>query len=423
MTGNRSLTGIARLARQRFTGTGTRSDNTRRAADRADKVEFTVNGRQASVHVAPRVTLADALRDHLGLTGTHVGCEHGVCGMCTVLIDGDAARSCLVLACQVEGSEVTTVEGLGTPAELHPLQEAFGRHHALQCGFCTPGQLVSAYDLLSERPGIPAEELPEQLSGVLCRCTGYRNIVSAVAEVAEAHPQGVPEPLNCGAGRLAPARLGGPGEPGALAADDDAPPAEVVVPGGDPTARIAVAETVAATPAEVWRVVEDTHRLAACLPGAEIVRDFGDDRYRGRVGLALGPVRLAFLGDVLVTERDQAAYTLAADAQGSDAANGQAVARLRLRLEPDPAGTRVSAEADLYLSGRIAQFGRGLVADVSRDLFARFAIALGAAARGEAPLEGQAAPADALAMARALLISRLRSLRGLGKKFRTHRRD
>jgi carbon-monoxide dehydrogenase small subunit len=148
--------------------------------------------------VAPRVTLADALRDHLGLTGTHLGCEHGICGMCTVLVNGEAARSCLLFACQLAGADVITVEGLGRQDDLHPLQEAFGRHHALQCGFCTPGFLLSAFDLLTHHPSVTDEELPAELSGVLCRCTGYRNIRTAVAEVAEAYRDGLPDPINCG---------------------------------------------------------------------------------------------------------------------------------------------------------------------------------------------------------------------------------
>ena len=158
---------------------------------------MTVNGKQVTVTAPPRMTLADALRDRLGLTGTHLGCEHGICGMCTVLVDGQAARSCLLFACQLDGAEVLTVEGLGRPGELHPLQQAFGRHHALQCGFCTPGFLLSAYDLLRHRPEVTQDELAAELSGVLCRCTGYRNILSAVAEAARAHPDGLPAPLNC----------------------------------------------------------------------------------------------------------------------------------------------------------------------------------------------------------------------------------
>ncbi len=160
---------------------------------------MTVNGAQVKVTVSPRVTLADALRERLGLTGTHLGCEHGICGMCTVLVDGQAARSCLLFASQLDGADVLTVEGLGRPAELHPLQQAFGRHHALQCGFCTPGFLLSAYDLLTHKPGVAEEELAGELSGVLCRCTGYRNILAAVAEVARTHHAGVPGPLNCAA--------------------------------------------------------------------------------------------------------------------------------------------------------------------------------------------------------------------------------
>ena len=147
-------------------------------------VDRCVNGAEVHLELPARVTLADALRDHLGLTGTHLGCEHGVCGMCTVLVDGEAARSCLLFACQLDGSEILTVEGLGRPDDLHPLQAAFGRNHALQCGFCTPGFLLSALDLLTHRPDVTEDELPIELSGVLCRCTGYRNIVAAVAEAA-----------------------------------------------------------------------------------------------------------------------------------------------------------------------------------------------------------------------------------------------
>ncbi len=169
-------------------------------ADGRVTTHLTVNGKPVTLTLPPRVTLADALRDHLGLTGTHLGCEHGICGMCTVLLDGQAARSCLLFACQLEGAAVLTIEGLGRPGRLHPLQQAFGRHHALQCGFCTPGFLLSAYDLLTCKPEVTQEELPAELSGVLCRCTGYRNILSAVADVARTHPDGIAPPLNCAPG-------------------------------------------------------------------------------------------------------------------------------------------------------------------------------------------------------------------------------
>ena len=163
------------------------------AADATVEITLTVNGRETTLAVAPRTTLSDVLRDRLGLTGTHVGCEHGVCGMCTVLVDGEAARSCLLFAVQCEGAEITTVEGLGSAGDQHPLQRAFSHHHALQCGFCTPGMLMSSYDLLAGGT-YDEDTLAEDMSGVLCRCTGYRGILAAVADVAAAHPDGVPAP-------------------------------------------------------------------------------------------------------------------------------------------------------------------------------------------------------------------------------------
>lgn len=147
-------------------------------------ITLTVNGQEVRAEVEPRVTLADFLRDELGLTGTKLGCEHGVCGACTVLVDGAAVRSCLMLAVQAEGADVLTIEGLAGDG-LHPVQEAFWEHHGLQCGFCTPGMVLAAYALLQERPSPSEEEIREALAGNLCRCTGYQNIVVAVRAAAE----------------------------------------------------------------------------------------------------------------------------------------------------------------------------------------------------------------------------------------------
>ena len=147
-------------------------------------VDVTVNGLRYREDVEARLLLADFIRHRLGLTGTHVGCEHGVCGACTVMVDGLAVRSCLMLAAQVDGSEIVTVEGLAGVGELTPLQASFHRHHALQCGFCTPGILVAAEDLLSRDLAPSREEIVDMLSGHLCRCTGYTPIVDAIVEVA-----------------------------------------------------------------------------------------------------------------------------------------------------------------------------------------------------------------------------------------------
>jgi carbon-monoxide dehydrogenase small subunit len=149
------------------------------------KVSVTVNGRKYDVaDVEPRMLLSDFLRDELGLTGTHVGCEHGVCGACTVLVNGDSARSCLMLAVQTNGAEIVTVEGLGSPEALNELQAQFREHHGLQCGFCTPGMLMTGEDLLRKYPLATDEDIREGLSGNLCRCTGYQNIVAAIRSAA-----------------------------------------------------------------------------------------------------------------------------------------------------------------------------------------------------------------------------------------------
>jgi aerobic-type carbon monoxide dehydrogenase small subunit (CoxS/CutS family) len=151
------------------------------------ELALTVNGRSVQELVDDRLLLSDFLRHSIGLRGTHVGCEHGVCGACTVQVDGRAVRSCLMLAAQAEGCRVETVESLADPeAPLSPLQDAFRRHHALQCGFCTPGILMSAAELLAEGGTPTRREIEELLSGHLCRCTGYESIVDAIAEVAGA---------------------------------------------------------------------------------------------------------------------------------------------------------------------------------------------------------------------------------------------
>lgn len=154
----------------------------------AGKISLTlkVNGSEQAAAVEPRRSLVDFLRHDLGLVGTHVGCEHGVCGACTVMLDGRTVRSCLLFAAQADGSEVTTIEGIGTDEALHPLQLAFQQHHALQCGFCTPGMIMAALDIVRRRGNdLDEHTIREQLDGNICRCTGYHNIVKAIQYAAE----------------------------------------------------------------------------------------------------------------------------------------------------------------------------------------------------------------------------------------------
>jgi carbon-monoxide dehydrogenase small subunit len=156
------------------------------------QVSVRVNGVHYTEDVEPRLLLVHFLRDNLRLTGTHVGCDTSNCGACTVHVDGEAVKSCTVLAVQADGSEVTTIEGMGAEGNLHPLQEAFWEHHGLQCGYCTPGMIMAAADLLARNPDPSEHDVREALAGNLCRCTGYHNIVKAVQAAAKAPREGVP---------------------------------------------------------------------------------------------------------------------------------------------------------------------------------------------------------------------------------------
>jgi len=156
----------------------------RESSQQETNITTTVNGEQRSWSVPVRLTLADFLRHELGLTGVHLGCEHGVCGACTVWVDGRPARSCLMLAPQIDGRAVTTIEGIGAPTELHPMQEAFRECHGLQCGYCTPAMVLTAISLLREVPNPSEEEVREYMSGNICRCTGYNFIVDAILRAA-----------------------------------------------------------------------------------------------------------------------------------------------------------------------------------------------------------------------------------------------
>src|ERR1044072_3135650 len=169
------------------------------------QINLRVNGKNWQGSVSTRMTLADFLRDQLGLTGTHLGCEHGVCGACTVHFDGEAGGLCLMLAVQANGHQIGTVEGLGQNGQLSKLQESFHRQHALQCGFCTPGFLMTATAFLRSNPNPSEQSIREALSGNLCGCTGYKGIVQAVREASQEDPAASPAPPPCAVGTTAPA--------------------------------------------------------------------------------------------------------------------------------------------------------------------------------------------------------------------------
>jgi carbon-monoxide dehydrogenase small subunit len=346
---------------------------------------LTVNGTEVRLDVEPRLTLADALRQRLHLTGTHLGCEHGVCGACTVLVNGSAVRSCLIFVVQADGADVVTVEGLGRPNDLHPLQRAFSERHGLQCGFCTPGFLMSAYELLRDRPEVAASgEAARDLSGVLCRCTGYRGIVEAVRSVARDYPEGVPEPKNLGrplipsSEGLVPAASAAPLESATVAVE-----AELRPPEGEATAEIDVRRDLEAPVGEVWAYVLDIPRLSRCLPGAELIEETGRDIYRGHASVHVGPMEFKFDGAARLYSVDEDTHKLRIVAAGMDVGGAKARVDLELSAQANGQRTTLTSNARLFLTGRAAQFGRFILQDVAANLFEDFCSCLERSIKGE----------------------------------------
>ena len=392
------------------------------------RARLTVNGRPVEAEVEPRTHLADFLRERLHLTGTHLGCEHGVCGACTVLIDGVPARSCIAFAAACDGADVRTIEGFAGDPLMNALRGAFTRRHALQCGYCTPGMLVSAWDIARRMPDAGESRIRDELAGNLCRCTGYQGIVEAVADVLADSARTAPTlpfvrraPAAARMERPAP----GPGEtdsaparpgPGARTARAaSAKPSDAIdgtralESGTGPTAAstdlagpsgqllpkssgVADASTiswrteVSASPDTLWATLRDVPRMVAALPGAELAGPPEERPLRLRLVAAIGPMRASFAGQAEVTFDDEARSGGIEGRAHDPASRSTSEGRVRFQVTGTPAG---GAELDLAIRYRIrgplAQFSRGPVVDaVIEQLLARFAENLGAAAAGEA---------------------------------------
>jgi carbon-monoxide dehydrogenase small subunit len=355
-------------------------------------IRLTVNGKAVSADVEPRTHLADFLREGQLLTGTHLGCEHGVCGACTLLVDGAPARSCITYAIACEGAEITTIEGLDDDEVTRQLRGAFSREHGLQCGYCTPGMLVTARDIVSRLPEAEERRVRLELSGNLCRCTGYVGIVRAVCAVLDERRRNGPttEPTRrlalgpVGCGRAAPAM-----------------PADIVDASTD--ARLAVtaatdqtsgsAAAMAATgqksenvlrqsftvdhPRErVFAFFAQLDEVVACMPGAALTEPPRDGHVHGRLRIKLGPIAADFVGAAQV-ERDPAHHRGAIRGRGRDSrTNSGASGEVRYVLREEKAGaaTRVDVEVGYALTGALAQFSRsGIVNDLAERLTAEFA--------------------------------------------------
>jgi aerobic carbon-monoxide dehydrogenase small subunit len=352
-------------------------------------IGLTVNARAVKASVEPRTHLADFLRDQLNLTGTHLGCEHGVCGACTLLLDDMPARSCITFAAACDGARVTTIEGLDDDEIASELRAAFTREHALQCGYCTPGMLISARDLVLRLATADERAIRIGLSGNLCRCTGYVGIVRAVRSVIEERRKHGVLPIP-GAGReqLGPVGSGngastGAGEVALPTAKVDAGNQEQFknsgatdIPDFVPDNSFENHFTVAAPPDKVFEMFGDIRRVAACLPGVSLTGQPTPERVEGVIRVKLGPIAANFRGLARI-DRDRANRSGRIVGTGSDQRSRSSTqGEIRYRLVPIEQGIATGVELSIgySLRGMLAQIAReGLVRDLAARLTADFA--------------------------------------------------
>ena len=381
------------------------------------ELNLRVNGTSVQALVEPRQSLADFLRDQCQLTGTHVSCEQGVCGACTVLLDGQPVRSCITLGVACEGREVQTIEGLEDDATMEQLRQAFNREHALQCGFCTPGMLISAHDIVTRLPGIDETRVRHELAGNLCRCTGYVGIVRAVASsLSEAGGPGALESsaqVLPAAGALAAFEPVDIGAPEGAARSDTAIPATSAEPAASGAAQIEEAILIQGCDAQrLWQLLEDTKAAAACIPGARI-DDFDGRELAGRVRIAFGPIRADFAGTATV-ERNDATRQAVILGTGTDAlSRTSASAKISYRVDPDgarPEAARLVIGMDYSVQGPLAQFSRSeLVRSLVRQLVRDFGRNLETMASGGPMKAAPAAGLNAFTLLWRWLVAKLAS--------------
>ena len=369
------------------------------------QISLTVNGEAVSASVEARTNLADFLRTQLGLTGTHLGCEQGVCGACTVLIDGKPTRACISYAVAWDGSDVRTIEGFGDDPLMQRLRDAFAAHHGLQCGFCTSGMLITSRDI-AERLGTADEaRIRLELSGNLCRCTGYVGIVAAIESVlAERRGDGVTSaaaqsepPGAANSPATFERRQGGIGPESSARSSSvaNASGAALAPAAGERNGWTVLQESFAVPhPADaVWAFMQNVPEVASCMPGAA-VETFDGRLFRGHIRVKFGPMSVAFDGEGTV-ETDAPARRAVISGEGADRRNrsrAKAVVTYALRPEQGGASTHVELRVELWLTGMLAQFSRsGLMKDFAHRLTADFAGRLSARLSGS----GSSPPADA----------------------------
>lgn len=375
------------------------------------RVSMSVNGEAVEAEVEPRTQLADFLRNDLQLTGTHLGCEQGVCGACTVIVDGRMQRSCITFAADCEGADITTIEGFDDDPTMIELRDAFSEFHALQCGFCTPGMLATARDIVLRLGNIPESRIREELSGNICRCTGYVGIVEALKKVAAGkEPNIVAADAKVTVKKFDASRTAGAAVPeggkAKASSGQVAPPAMAT---GQIKGGVSVEERirVAATSEQVWNILSNLRRVVPCVPGAQITAIEGEN-LTGKVKIALGPIKASFSGQATVgmnNEKREGWMT----GKGRDSGLGSsAEGAARWTVVDDDANHSVIAVTLTWkLSGALAQFNRaGLVQDIVRRLAATFAANLEATITGTAPPSRSEAPVGGFGLVWAVIKSK-----------------
>jgi aerobic carbon-monoxide dehydrogenase small subunit len=384
-------------------------------------LEVEINGQFVRADVEPRTHLADFLRDQRFLTATHIGCEHGVCGACTVLIEGSPARSCITYAVTCEGAKVTTLEGLVDDPVIVDLREAFSNKHALQCGYCTPGMLISCRDIITRVPDADEARIRLELSGNLCRCTGYVGIVAAVQEVQKKH-RSTAAPAAEHSRRLGPVGAIGPAIPQARgirrAATTTANAALRKESAADnwqeiETSGIEISESfIVPFPREkVWMFFSDLEAVADCMPGAQITAQSSNDRAEGVLNVRLGPIVTAFFGRLEIT-RDNDLFKGTVRGAGRDSKSASAARGIvGYQLNAiDQDSSQVDISLKYLLTGALAQFGRaGLIKSVADHITHVFAQNLEARLSGKS--HGASSSAlNAFSLARFVIWKQIRSI-------------
>jgi carbon-monoxide dehydrogenase small subunit len=355
-------------------------------------VDLVVNGTPVSEKAEPRTHLADFLREDLLLTGTHIGCEQGVCGACTVFVDGRPTRSCITLAAACKGAEVRSVEGFDDDPLMQALREAFKRHHGLQCGYCTPGMLVTGYDIVRRLPDADATMVRKELSGNLCRCTGYAGIVAAIVDVLENNPPTAK--VQPQTRELHAEEKSAVDSIGTASATSATVTTETAAPASMPTKQsLAKAPTLSRTlrfdssPSEIWGVISDPEKITSCIPGGQLDNITDDNLLQGKCAVSMGPIKAAFAGSAQMDliEAEKSGHVIGRGKDGLS--RSQLDGMLDFKVISLPEGdSELVLDMAYKLTGPLSQFSRpALVAEIADRILDQVAASIESLAKGQEP--------------------------------------